>query len=100
MPEIYKIRIEEMNNGKEYTHEIYLLAKSQAEANTWAINYTKDFYEMDFVDTDGWYAAEGGALLWRLRSVKQDAKMLLYDTNDKLHKAHLVLLNNNTPEIQ
>lgn len=95
MATIYKVQIDEFNGEREHTHDIYLVADSQAEAEGWALAHAANFYEeaerTDVGDEGVCWQIEGGALLYCLRSVTPDDTLLLYDTHSSLRTARLVL---------
>ncbi|MBN2003773.1 MAG: hypothetical protein JXA21_10485 [Anaerolineae bacterium] len=95
MPQIYTVQIEEFNGAREYTHDIYVAANSQAEAEEWALAYAADFYDdaerTDMGDEGLCWEVEGGGLLYCLRSVKPDNTLLIYDTQGSTATARLVL---------
>jgi len=96
MKEIYKVRIEEFNGEREYTHDIYVAADSQNEAAEWALAYAANFYEeAEHADADDderiCWQIEGGAVMYCLGSVVADDTFLMYDVKDGLRTARLVL---------
>lgn len=95
MATIYKVQIDEFNGEREHTHDIYVVANSQTEAEEWALAYAAGFYEeaerTDVGDEGICWQIEGGAVLWCLHNVTPDDKLLVYDTRDGLQTARLVL---------
>lgn len=95
MATIYKVQIDEFTGEREFTHDIYLVADSQAEAEEWALAHAAGFYEeaerIEVDDGGVCWQIEGGAVMYCLRGVAQDDTLVVEDIHGNPRTARLVL---------
>ena len=69
-PKLFIARIEERNNGKEYTYFEYIIAPDQPTAEKWAEDYVKNWYSAGkWNEEEQVYEIEYEGISWHLAGI-------------------------------